>query len=151
MSKMLWHRFLNALIGAAFGVVAPVALIADAAQSATARLPRLSVKHRFYVWAGSSTLLVLLLYGWLFGRLMGLLWRATKVEKLPMMPTGAICISLAGTLLALLQNLMRASFAVVTLVLALVARMCHVLVIMLCVDPIGCILLAALCSFGQLL
>ena len=90
MSGMLWHRFLNALIGAAFGVVAPVALIADAAQSATARLPRLSERHRFYVWAGCSTMLVLLLYGWLFGRLVGLLWRAAKVEKLPMMPTDLI-------------------------------------------------------------
>ena len=146
---MLWHRFLNALIGAAFGIVAPVALIADAAQSATTRLPRLSERHRFYVWAGCSALLVLLLYGWLCGRLVRLLWRAASVEKLPMMPTDSICISLDGTMLALLQNLLRASFAVATLMMALVARVCHVLVVLLCVDAIGCILLAALCSFGQ--
>ena len=148
---VLWHRFLNALVGAAFGIVAPVAFIADATQSAAARLPRLSERHRFYVWAGSSTLLVLLLYGWLFGRLVRLLWRAASVEKLPMMPTDSICISLDGTMLALLQNLLRASFAVATLMMALVARVCHVLVVLLCIDPVGCILLAILCSFGQLL
>ena len=68
-----------------------------------------------------------------------------------MMPTDSICISLDGTMLALLQNLLRASFAVATLLMALVARVCHVLVVLLCIDPVGCFLLVTLGGFGQLL
>ena len=148
---MVPSRILNLAVGAVFGFVAPMAICMDAVDSTCRRIPRLDDRRRFYVWAGCSTLLVLIVYGWLFGRLVRLLWQASCVESLPLIPTELVTISMDGTMLVLVKSLIRAAFAVVALLLALLARSCHVLVVLICADPIGCLMVALLCSFGQIL
>ena len=71
------------------------------------------------------------------------------MESLPLLPKKLVTINIDGDLWVLLQSLMRAVFAVVAILCALAARVLHVLVVMVCADPVGCLLLGGLMQFGQ--